>query len=126
MKYSYSREFMINNIAIANNVSTKIEEIAFIDAGVENYQVLAAGIKAGIDIAVLKSDRSGIEQIASVLTKKQYSTVHIVSHGSPGCLYLGNSQLSLDTLQQYRSELKTWFSPTCVQAPCPQSSPLWL
>ena len=117
MKYSCSQEFMINNIAIANNVSTKIEEIAFIDAGVENYQVLLAGIKAGIDIAVLEGDRSGIEQIASILSEKQYSTVHLVSHGSPGCLYLGNSQLDLDTLQQYQSGLKTWFNSSFSPSP---------
>ncbi|MDE5080408.1 MAG: DUF4347 domain-containing protein, partial [Trichodesmium sp. St18_bin1] len=35
-------------------------------------------------------------------------TLHIISHGSPGCLYLGNSQLSLDTLKQYAPEVQQW------------------
>ena len=58
----------------------------------------------------LNSDRNGIEQITEVLNQKPYSTVHIASHGSPGCLYLGNSQLNLDTLNKYQQELATWLS----------------
>ncbi len=55
-----------------------------------------------------------IEQITKVLEQNSYSTVHIVSHGSPGCLYLGNTQLSLDTLTKYQNELKQWFSSFLV------------
>ena len=36
------------------------------------------------------------------------TSIHIVSHGSPGCLYLGNSQLSLDTLNSYQTQLESW------------------
>ncbi|MDE5089696.1 MAG: DUF4347 domain-containing protein, partial [Trichodesmium sp. St16_bin2-tuft] len=32
----------------------------------------------------------------------------MISHGSPGCLYLGNSQLSLDTLKGYEPQLQQW------------------
>ena len=35
-------------------------------------------------------------------------TVHIISYGGPGCLYLGNSQLSLDTLKHYAPQLQQW------------------
>lgn len=38
----------------------------------------------------------------------QLQTLHIVSHGSPGCVYLGNSELSLNTLKQYTPQLKNW------------------
>ncbi|WP_364305926.1 DUF4347 domain-containing protein [Moorena sp. SIO4A5] len=37
-------------------------------------------------------------EIIPLLSNADISAIHIVSHGSPGCLYLGNSQLSLDTL----------------------------
>ena len=49
------------------------------------------------------------QQIDQIL--QQYpgqKTVHIISHGAPGCLYLGNTQLSLDTLQQYTPQLQQW------------------
>jgi len=104
------------------------QNIVFLDSRVENFDTLKAGIVPGTEVIVLKSDkptlkgtpsdnditaqRNGIEQITEVLNQKPYSTVHIVSHGSPGCLYLGNTQLSLATLAQYKSSLKTWFSPS--------------
>ncbi len=85
------------------------QEIVFIDAGVEDYQSLVDGVKPGIEIVVLDSKRDGIEQITEVLIKKQFATVHIVSHGSPGCLYLGNSELSLSNLDKCDQKIKTWF-----------------
>jgi uncharacterized delta-60 repeat protein len=36
-------------------------------------------------------------------------TLHIISHGAPGCLFLGNTQLNLETLERYTTQLKSWF-----------------
>ena len=74
------------------------QEILFIDRGVEDYQNLVNGVRSGIAVVILDSKRDGIEQITEVLTQKQFAKIHVVSHGSPGCLYLGNSQLNLDNL----------------------------
>ena len=85
--------------------------IIFIDSQVKDYQTLAAGIVPGIDVFIIKQGRNSIEQITKVLSKhNNYTSIHIVSHGSPGCLYLGNIQLSLNTLAQYQSDLENWFS----------------
>lgn len=82
------------------------QQIVFIDSQVADYQLLASGVLPGIEVIILKSDRDGIEQITEILNQRNnYTSIHIVSHGSPGCLYLGNTQLSLDTLSQYQSEL---------------------
>ncbi|MEC4816878.1 MAG: DUF4347 domain-containing protein [Scytonema sp. PMC 1069.18] len=85
--------------------------IVFIDPSVNNYEVLLNNIVAGIKAVVLTSERDGVEQIAEVLSQySELENVHIVSHGSPGSLYLGNSELSLDTLEYYSQNLKSWFS----------------
>ncbi len=100
------------------------QEIAFIDAGVSDYQSLVNGVKPGIEIVVLDSKRDGIEQITEVLTKKQFATIHIVSHGSPGCLYLGNSELNLSNLDKCDRQLKSWFNlhiPSSPHLPIPPS-----
>jgi protocatechuate 3,4-dioxygenase beta subunit len=86
------------------------QQIVFVDSQVADYQALTAGVKPGIKVIVLEANSDGIEQITSVLKEKVYSQVHIVSHGSPGCLYLGNTQLSLDTLDKYQQELQSWFT----------------
>ncbi|MEY2857958.1 MAG: hypothetical protein RLZZ74_2270 [Cyanobacteriota bacterium] len=119
MKYSSHQKFMINNSAIADNIFVPTQEIIFIDSQVEDYQILAQGVLPGIEIVVLRSDRDGIEQITAVLNcKNDLTAIHIVSHGSPGCLYLGNAQLSLDTLDKYQQELQVWNSLTLLIYGC--------
>ena len=124
---------MINNTAICDSIAegiapnvkntfTSAQQIVFIDR-VEDYQLLANGVMPGIEVVVLESDRNGIEQITEALSQRtDFTTIHLVSHGSPGCLYLGNSSLSLDTLNQYEEDLKTWFSlsPSLPVSPSPR------
>jgi CSLREA domain-containing protein len=84
--------------------------IAFIDSGVAGYATLVRAIKAQTKVVVLDSQVDGVKQITQTLQQGNYQQVHLISHGSPGCLDLGNSQLSLDTLGHYASRLQTWFS----------------
>jgi len=85
--------------------------ILFIDATVENHQSLLVGIEPSTQVFVLDSEEDGIRQITSVLAKHPDCTdVHVISHGSPGCLHLGQTQLSLDTLNHYAWDLKSWFA----------------
>lgn len=95
--------------------------IVIIDPQIENHQdLLAHLIDDMIDSAnvfVLDADREGVPQITELLRQSAgIARVHLISHGSPGCLYLGNSQLSLATIERYRSLLETWFAPT-VRSP---------
>ncbi len=84
--------------------------IAFIDCAIENYQAIANGIKAGVDIYLLNSKRDGIEQIMSVLAEKSdVKAIHIFSHGSPGQLSLGNTQLNSDTLERHFNKTRSPF-----------------
>ena len=84
-----------------------ITNLVFIDTGVDNYQQLFDGVVAEAQPFLINTATDGIEQIGKIL--RQYpgpKTVEIISHGSPGCLYLGNSQLSLDTLKGYEPQLQ--------------------
>ncbi|MBD1833768.1 cadherin-like domain-containing protein [Cyanobacteria bacterium FACHB-472] len=85
------------------------KEIVFIDATVADKESLAAGVKPGTEVIILDSTRDGVAQITEGLANRcDIASVHIVSHGSPGCLYLGNTQLSLDTFNRYASQLQQW------------------
>ncbi len=82
-------------------------EIAFIDQAIEDIELLTRGIGANVEIHLLSS--GAIEQITAELARRtDIKTVHIISHGTPGCLYLGNEELSLETLEQHASQLQTW------------------
>ncbi|WP_013325505.1 DUF4347 domain-containing protein [Gloeothece verrucosa] len=93
------------------NTSKKIKQIVFLDAKVENYQSLLTATRSNVAAYVIASDRDGVEQIIEILRSgDEINDIHIVSHGSPGCLYLGNTQLSLDTLNNYIDLLRLYFS----------------
>ncbi|WP_413162054.1 cadherin domain-containing protein [Capilliphycus salinus ALCB114379] len=93
--------------------------LVFIDANVDDYEYLVAGVKSGIEIEILNSDRDGIEQITACLfTRPNIESVHIVSHGSPGCLYIGNTQLNLNTFERYANLLQTWSASEIVLYGC--------
>jgi Ca2+-binding RTX toxin-like protein len=94
------------------NTQQNFRSIAFVDSGVEAREKLVSGILEGVEVVKLESERDGIAQITEVLAEYQgeVSTVHIVSHGSPGCLYLGNAQLNLDNFNKYTEQLQQWFT----------------
>src|SRR5690606_26274364 len=85
------------------------KEIVFIDQGVEDSSYLVAAASAGIMVHVIDSGQDGVRQISAMLTQQSgIGAVHIVSHGSVGCLALGNSMPTLETLERYRGDLFAW------------------
>ncbi len=84
--------------------------IVFIDSQVDDYLSLISGIDPQAYFAVLDADKDGIEQITQILQSDSYNQIHIISHGAPGCLYLGNSELNLRTINKYTPYLQLWFA----------------
>ncbi|MGB7708705.1 MAG: DUF4347 domain-containing protein, partial [Microcoleus sp.] len=84
------------------------KQILFVDSSVQDYQSLIDGIDRA-KIFILNENFSAIEQITHALAgEKDIEAIHILSHGAPGILYLGNTQLSLDTLSLYANQLQQW------------------
>ncbi|MDZ7965041.1 MAG: DUF4347 domain-containing protein [Nostoc sp. DedSLP03] len=85
--------------------------VAFIDAQLENYSVLANGVEPEVKVFALHPEEDGIKQITQVLCEYNHvESIHIVAHGAPGKIYLGNTELNLDTISNYAGELQTWFN----------------
>ncbi|NET03954.1 MAG: DUF4347 domain-containing protein [Symploca sp. SIO2B6] len=122
--YYFDRKIILENLLIQDDQSRQQQQVVpkmlvVIDQKVGDYKILAAGVKSGAKVLILDSHRDGVEQITVALQEHiEISSIHIVSHGSPGCLYLGNSQLSLDTLNQYAPQLRSWFSPALLLYGC--------
>jgi Domain of unknown function (DUF4347) len=103
---------MLNYI---NQISRKA--IAFIDAAVPDCQTLIDGVTPETEVIKLESDRNGIEQITQVLAwRANIDSIHIVSHGAPGSLQLGNGCLSADNLSDYSQQLQQWQNALSVGA----------
>ena len=82
--------------------------VVIIDSHLEDYQTLVRGVYPGAQVLLLNSHQEVITQISDYLCQcSEITSIHIVSHGGSGCLYLGNSQLNLGNLEQYAPLLKT-------------------
>jgi hypothetical protein len=93
-------------------MANRTKSIVFIDANVENFRQLAAGLAFDANVLILSPDEDGIEQITTAIASyPQVTDIHLVAHGLPGALNLGNAQLGLNTLSQYRPWLRQWASP---------------
>jgi parallel beta-helix repeat protein len=90
-------------------------EIIFIDASIPDYQQLVDDLLDGndygrkIEVVVLDISRDGIMQISETLGRFQdLDAVHVVSHGTDGAVQLGNSMITLDTIDAYVESIAGW------------------
>ncbi|MBE8969279.1 DUF4347 domain-containing protein [Nostocales cyanobacterium LEGE 12452] len=94
--------------------------LVFIDTAVEDYSHLVSGVLPNSQVFILDSTQNGVEQITKILTSwadaqqlvvrhgSNLANIHIVCHGVPGCLQLGNTHLGIDTLDEYSQQLQQW------------------
>ncbi|MCV3212537.1 DUF4347 domain-containing protein [Plectonema radiosum NIES-515] len=97
-----------SNNYLVKSVWQEEREIIFIDATVEDYQSLIAGINPDTKVVILNQMKDGISQITDNLQGGKYKAVHIVSHGGEGSLQLGSKQLNSGNLDIYKSQLQQW------------------
>ena len=91
--------------------TAKTHNLVFIDTAVEDYQSLANGVTPNTKVFFITPTQNGIKEITKILTNyhgQNLTSIHIVAHGVPGCLYLGNTRLGLDTLNNYQEQLQQW------------------
>ncbi|MBK4730963.1 DUF4347 domain-containing protein [Oxynema sp. CENA135] len=102
-------EFIEKSILSQSVRATSRHQLAILDPTVDDCQMLAAGVVPGTQVVILDRNRDGVEQITEILRDiPDLESLHIVSHGSPGTLYLGNSELSLGNLNRYATDLQQW------------------
>jgi Ca2+-binding RTX toxin-like protein len=83
--------------------------LVVIDSVVPNHQSLVERLVPGADVILLEPKRDSIEQISEALAqRKDISSLQIISHGEPGNLQLGTTQLNLGTLARNAEKLETW------------------
>lgn len=96
-----------------------LRTLVVIDYAVEDFHTLVKVLLPSSDIVIIQPNDSEVEQITQNLAKyTRLKSLHIISNGSPGCLYLGKSNLSLFALNSYASQLKTWSVPNILLYGC--------
>ncbi|QOJ23020.1 MAG: DUF4347 domain-containing protein [Gammaproteobacteria bacterium] len=80
--------------------------IIFIDSKVTEYQSLIPQLPEDSEVIVLGASKGGVIQILEALQgKTEISVIDIISHGAPGVLKLGSSELNNNNLAAYAEQL---------------------
>lgn len=85
--------------------------VVFIDSSLPNCETIVQKVIPTARVIIIGSEDDGVKEISRILNTSNCFEVHIFSTGIPGCIYLGNSELSLNTLITYSSEVESWFDP---------------
>jgi hypothetical protein len=81
-----------------------------LDAQISYVDSLLAAVLPSVPVVILEPFKDGVTQISQALQAYPgIRSLHLVSHGTPGCLYLGNGHLGLENLAQRGAELQQWF-----------------
>lgn len=89
--------------------SVSPSRLVVLDGGVDSVQSLAIGVISGVDTIILQGDRDGVMQITEAIAARPgLNELHIIAHGCPGSLRLGNGYLNLQTLRDSPSILQAW------------------
>lgn len=108
-----------SSLASIGNGSSQSDEVrielVFVDAGVEDYEGLLAGLVSQEDagrqfeVHVLDGQRDGVEQISEILAgHSDIDAVHIISHGNEAEVHLGNATLDVTSLDTYSDAIGGW------------------
>jgi|GEM_PF-1283262 len=90
--------------------------LVLVDSAVHDYKSLVENLRCEAEVIVLNPDQDGVEQITEALAARtNIESLHILSHGDLGRVYLGSTQLNSETLDLYVDQLQGWqqaFTPS--------------
>jgi Domain of unknown function (DUF4347)/Legume lectin domain/PA14 domain/Glucose / Sorbosone dehydrogenase/Calx-beta domain len=81
-----------------------------LDASLVDLATLRDGVVAGSQVVELHPAQDAFAQIATALAAQPQpiDSLHIVSHGAPGCLYFGEHSIDTASLNAYAPMLADW------------------
>jgi hypothetical protein len=84
-------------------------EVVFIDGAVSEAAALRAAARPGVEVVTLDPRGDELAQIGAGLARRHgLAAVHLVSHGEPGALRLGNRSVNASVLAQAGSLVAGW------------------
>ncbi len=100
----------VENVAASERnvtaLNADVNEIVFIDKGIDDWQPLVEGVSGNAEVVLLATDRDGVAQIAEYVNGRAGITaIHVVSHGSTGKVFIGNTEFSNANVGDYGDEL---------------------
>ncbi|MGM8063374.1 DUF4347 domain-containing protein, partial [Vogesella indigofera] len=89
--------------------TTPVTQVIIIDSRLPGLAQQLSNLAAGTEVWLLDSKSSATAQISQILAQyHNLATVHLLSHGSEGALYLGAETLSAANLSAQQAALASW------------------
>ena len=80
-----------------------------VDGTLPDLNHILADVQGKGIIYLLKSDQDGIKQVNDLLVRyREVKAIHLITHGRPGVIYLGNTKLDISSVEGYREQIKSW------------------
>ncbi len=88
-------------------------EIVFVDTATPDYQTLVDGLVGDpnrhFEVIYIDSDQDGLKVISDHLASaSEVDAIHLISHGAPGEIELGNQRLTEDLLVDNATRVAAW------------------
>ncbi|WP_159084833.1 DUF4347 domain-containing protein [Dongshaea marina] len=96
---------------LALSAYSEIRELVFVDVSVADYQILLDSIEKDRqgELLTIMLEGDGVELISDTLAQfDNIQALHLISHGSPGQLTLGDAALNSSSLPGYQQQLVNW------------------
>ncbi|MEO1634696.1 MAG: DUF4347 domain-containing protein [Cyanobacteria bacterium J06631_9] len=98
-------------------VKEESRNLVIIDAEVDEISWFLKELKSGYTVEFLSQAEDGIAQISEILKKYQnLQSLHLVSHGQPGAIQLGNTWLTADKLASEPYSVISWSKALATSA----------
>ncbi|MCL4205900.1 MAG: DUF4347 domain-containing protein, partial [Pirellulaceae bacterium] len=98
-------------------------ELVIVDAATPNYhQLLQDAIQnpdgtRQIEVLLIESEVDGVVALGQILAQyRDLDAVHVISHGAPGQVHLGNAVLSAANLAKYADSIRGWADAMAPEA----------
>ena len=84
------------------------DKIVFLDSRVPDRDLLLAHLPADVECSLLEEGLDGIDQILTFMAGRSgIDSIHLISHGSPGAMWIGSTLLDSLNVGMYASQLAT-------------------
>jgi hypothetical protein len=103
------QEIFVTFSQLSSSALALPKTVVFVDAPVEDSEILVGALAANVEVVILNDRQDGIAQITAALAQRQdIAAVHLLSHGCPGQVQIGNGWLNAANLGQYADQIRGW------------------
>lgn len=96
----------IEELTLTRN--TNVRELIIVDADVPDSHVFYQQLKPGFAVREIDNRANGLEQLAKITREfSNLEAIHIISHGTEGLLYLGDSKIDQLFVLAHKTEMAT-------------------